>query len=80
MGYGQGIRTPEEVVPRKRIPLLALLLLPLLAVAHPGPDLRLSLNFHDRADPNPRQVQIAAEVAGLALSFLVSWTQSRQGG
>lgn len=62
---------------RKRGALLGLLLVAALAVASPGHDLKLALNFHDRADPNPRQVQVAAEIAGLAMSFLVSWTQAR---
>lgn len=62
---------------RKRGALIGLLVVAVLALASPGQDLRLALNFHDRADPNPRQVQIAAEVAGMAMSFLVSWTQAR---
>jgi len=62
---------------RKRAALIGLLLLPAIALADPAPDLRLALNLHDRADPNPRQVRIAAEVAGLAMSILVSWTQVR---
>ena len=42
---------------------------------------RLTLAMHDRADPNPHQVQIAAEVAGVALALLVTWTERvRKGG
>lgn len=62
---------------RKRGVLICVLLVVAAVLASPGHDLSLALNFHDRADPNPRQVQIAAEVAGLAMSFLVSWTQTR---
>ena len=45
----------------------------LLMVAWDG-EAKLNLAFEDRADPNPRQMQIAAEVAGLCLGLLVSWT------
>ena len=39
-----------------------------------GPQ-RLHLALEDRGDPRPRQVAISAEVAGLCLALIVSWTQ-----
>lgn len=36
---------------------------------------RLTIALEDRADPNPRQVSVAVELAGLALGVVVSWTQ-----
>jgi predicted protein tyrosine phosphatase len=50
----------------------------LLALAAIGErDLRLTLAFEHRADPNPRQIEIAADLAGLGLALLLSWSVTR---
>ena len=42
------------------------------------PEARLKLAFARADDPSPRKVEIGAEVAGLAVAFLLTWSESRQ--
>lgn len=42
-------------------------------VSNRGAHLRVALE--DKADANPRQMALAAEVAGLCLGFAISWTE-----
>ncbi len=34
----------------------------------------LNLNLHSKDDPNPRRLEIGAQVAGLCLGFILSWS------
>lgn len=34
----------------------------------------LNLALHDRGDPSPRKLEIGAQVAGLCLGFILSWS------
>lgn len=47
----------------------------LLLIAAGSDGTRLTIALEDRADPNPRQVSVAVELAGIALGIVVSWTQ-----
>lgn len=38
-----------------------------------GGHFRIAL--HDRDDPSPQRLEIAAQVAGLCVSFLMSWSK-----
>lgn len=42
------------------------------------PEARLNLAFARADDPSPRRVEIAANVAGLAVAFLFTWSETRQ--
>lgn len=35
---------------------------------------QLRVELHDRNDPSPKQVRIGAQIAGLCLGFLLSWS------
>lgn len=35
---------------------------------------QLNISLHDRSDPAPKRVEIAAQVAGFCLGFLLSWS------
>ncbi len=36
---------------------------------------RINIALHEPDDPSPRRVEIGAQVAGLCLGFLLSWSQ-----
>lgn len=46
----------------------------LIAVSN-GSGSQLKLAFEDRADPNPRQIALGVELAGLCLGVVVSWSE-----
>lgn len=37
---------------------------------------QLRLGFEDRGDPNPRQMKIGMDLAGIALGLAISWSRS----
>jgi hypothetical protein len=48
--------------------------LALVAVSNGG-NAQLKLAMEDRADPNPHQVALGVELAGLCLGIIVSWSE-----
>lgn len=48
--------------------------LALVAVSNSG-GARLKLALEDRADPNPHQVSLGVELAGLCLGVVISWSE-----
>jgi hypothetical protein len=58
---------------RNRTIFVMLAALALIAVSNNG-GARLKLAMEDRADPNPRQISLGVELAGLCLGVIVSWS------
>jgi hypothetical protein len=59
---------------RNRSIFVALAALALIAMSNNG-GAHLRLALEDRADPNPRQVSLGVELAGMCLGVIVSWSQ-----
>ena len=57
----------------KRTLVLALAGVALLALSG-GNGAQLKLAMEDRADPNPHQVALGVELAGLCLGIAISWS------
>ena len=62
------------MVGHRRTVALLLGALALVAVSG-GKSAQLKLAMEDRADLNPRQVSLGAELAGLGLGIVVSWSE-----
>ncbi len=59
---------------RNRLVALTLAGFALVALSnHGGAQLKLALE--DRADPNPHQVSLGVELAGLCLGIVISWSE-----
>lgn len=63
-----------ESVRRKRLFVLALAGFALIAASNSG-GAHLKLALEDRADPNPHQVSLGVELAGLCLGVVISWSE-----
>lgn len=61
-------------VRRKRLVAVTLAGLAIVAVSNSG-GARLKLALEDRADPNPHQVSLGVELAGLCLGIVISWSE-----
>lgn len=59
---------------RNRVLTVALAGLALVAFSNSG-GAQLKLAFENRADPNPRQVSMGVELAGLCLGVVISWSE-----
>lgn len=53
--------------------------LALIAVSNGG-NAQLKLALEDRADPNPHQVALGVELAGLCLGVIISWSERLRPG
>jgi hypothetical protein len=58
---------------RNRTFVVVLAALALIAVSNGG-GAQLKLALEDRADPNPHQVSLGVELAGICLGVVISWT------
>ena len=60
----------------RRNKALAVMLAGLALIAFSnGGGAQLKLAFENRADPNPRQVSMGVELAGLCLGVVISWSE-----
>ena len=60
---------------------IAVLLAGLALIAVSGTNgAQLKLAMEDRADPNPRQISLGVELAGLCLGVAISWTERLRAG
>ncbi len=59
---------------RKGLVAVAVACLALMAVSD-GSGAQLKLALEDRADPNPHQVSLGVELAGLCLGVVISWSE-----
>ena len=60
----------------RRNKALAVMLAGLAVIAFSnGSGAQLKLAFENRADPNPRQVSMGVELAGLCLGVVISWSE-----
>ncbi len=62
-----------------RTVVVALASLALIALSG-GNGAQLKLAMEDRADPNPHQVALGLELAGLCLSVVISWSERLRPG
>jgi hypothetical protein len=62
------------MVKRNRAVAVILAGLALVAVSN-GSGAQLKLAMEDRADPNPHQVSLGVELAGLCLGVVISWSE-----
>ena len=60
---------------RRNQTVTALLAVVALIAVSNGTRGQLKLAFEDRADPNPRQIELGIELAGLCLGIVVSWSE-----
>jgi hypothetical protein len=63
-----------DMVKRNRTIVAMLAGCALLAVSNNG-GAHLKLAMENRADPNPRQISLGVELAGLCLGVIVSWSE-----
>jgi hypothetical protein len=62
------------MVKRNRAMAVVLAGLAIVAVSN-GNGAQLKLAMEDRADPNPHQVSLGVELAGLCLGVVISWSE-----
>ena len=46
-----------------------------IAAGSRGPDAEIRVALEDRGDPNPRQIALGVELAGLAVGLAISWSE-----
>jgi hypothetical protein len=59
---------------RNKLVAATLAALALVAMSNSG-GAHLKLALEDRADPNPHQVSLGVELAGLCLGVVISWSE-----
>ena len=73
--YVIGSETKGGIMTRRNRAVVVLLAVAALIAVSSGMRAQLTLAFENRADPNPRQVALGVELAGLCLGIVISWSE-----
>ncbi len=63
------------MITRQNRAATAVLAVAALIAVSGGTSGQVKLAFENRADPNPRQVSLGVELAGLCLGIVISWSE-----